>query len=71
MGNTNKIYTDHLLRAANRRLHLLLCFAGVTDKIYIDNNGDRKTSFTVYDMNPDNGQFEVRSQHHFICSACG
>ncbi|KAK2155084.1 hypothetical protein NP493_2110g00010 [Ridgeia piscesae] len=33
-------------------------FVGVTDKVFIDDNGDRKTSFTVYDMNPDNGQFE-------------
>jgi len=34
--------------------------SGVTDEIFIDDNGDRDTSFTIYDMNAATGEFEVR-----------
>ncbi|KAK2147699.1 hypothetical protein LSH36_540g01016 [Paralvinella palmiformis] len=37
----------------NQTLH------GVTGKIYLDNNGDRRTNFKIMDMNPETGKFEV------------
>ena len=43
------------------RPHPFLRFlAGITDDVFIDNNGDRDTSYAIMDMNQDTGEFEVR-----------
>jgi hypothetical protein len=38
----------------------LFSLVGVTGKVTIDENGDRDGVFSILDMNPDTGQFEVR-----------
>ena len=32
---------------------------GITDDIFIDDNGDRDTSYTIQDMDPNTGEFRV------------
>ncbi len=34
-------------------------FAGITDKIFMDDNGDRDTSYAILDMDPVTGEFFV------------
>jgi len=39
---------------------LYLCFiVGITGLVSIDANGDRNADYSLLDMNPDNGTFEV------------
>ena len=35
---------------------------GITGVVSIDENGDRNADYSLLDMNPDNGKFEVRLQ---------
>ncbi len=37
-------------------------FAGITGNVTIDANGDRKADYSLLDMNPETGKFEVKSQ---------
>jgi len=36
--------------------------AGITGKVSIDENGDRNADYSLLDLNPETGLFEVRSQ---------
>ena len=58
------IYTRRIIAfncfAINQcRCHILFFNTGVTGKIYVDDNGDRRTNFKIMDMNPTTGRFEV------------
>jgi len=36
-----------------------MAIKGVTGNVTIDENGDRDADYSILDMNPDTGQFEV------------
>ena len=36
--------------------------AGITGKVSIDENGDRNADYSLLDLDPDTGLFQVRSQ---------
>jgi len=40
---------------------MLFVGAGITGKVSIDENGDRNADYSLLDLNPDTGLFEVRS----------
>ncbi|XP_014674081.1 PREDICTED: atrial natriuretic peptide receptor 1-like [Priapulus caudatus] len=39
-------------------------FQGITGEVYIDDNGDRDTDFSILDLNPDTGEFEVVANYY-------
>ena len=43
---------------------LFCCFLGITGTVSIDENGDRNADYSLLDLNPKTGDFEVGCFHH-------
>lgn len=44
------------------KTHVLL-FEGITGNVSIDANGDRNADYSLLDLNPETGKFEVSVEH--------
>lgn len=50
----------------DRQIIMFIIFPGITGEVIIDANGDRVASYSLLDMDPVSGQFQVSAAFLFI-----
>ena len=65
LHQTNFAICENMVYFLNHTCLILnVCVSGITNEIFIDDNGDRDTSYTVLDMDPRTGQFRVSTNYN-------